>query len=114
MGKIEHDAFLIGPDAGALKDEIVEGKTGFVFRPEDPVDLANAIERYFASDLFADLNSRRQKIRDYTKKRHSWDVVGQGTMDIYAILLRLPSPRELSNREASKASLEMKAPSCAV
>jgi glycosyltransferase involved in cell wall biosynthesis len=98
-------------DVGALKDEVVEGETGFVFRPEDPVDLAKAIERYFASDLFADLSCRRQKISDYAKERYSWDAVGQKTMDIYASLLRLPSPKELSNREASKASLDMKAPS---
>ena len=98
-------------DVGALKDEVVEGETGFVFRPEDPVDLAKAIERYFASDLFADLSSRRQKISDYAKERYSWDAVGQKTMDIYASLLRLPSPKDLSNREASKASLDMKASS---
>ena len=50
---------VLAADVGSLKDEIVEGKTGFVFRPEDPVDLARAIERYFASDLYADLNSRQ-------------------------------------------------------
>ena len=38
----------------------MEGKTGFVFRPEDPVDLAATIEQYFASDLFANLKARRQ------------------------------------------------------
>ena len=68
---------VLAADVGSLKDEIVEGKTGFVFRPEDPVDLARAIEQYFASDLYADLNSRRQEIRDYATERHSWDVVSQ-------------------------------------
>ena len=38
-------------DVGSLRDEIVEGQNGFVFKPEDPVALADAIERYFASDL---------------------------------------------------------------
>ncbi len=47
---------VIAADVGALKDEIVEGKTGFVFKPEDPIDLAATIERYFASDLFANLS----------------------------------------------------------
>ena len=40
---------VLAADVGTLKDEIIEGKTGFVFRPEDPVDLASAIERYFAA-----------------------------------------------------------------
>jgi len=98
-------------DVGALKDEVVEGETGFVFRPEDPVDLATTIERYFASDLFANLNGRRQEIRDFATGRHSWDVVGQVTMSIYAKLLRLPSPKELLNHEAAKASFVAKDPS---
>ena len=102
---------VLASDVGALKDEIVEGMTGFVFKSEDSVDLATTIERYFASDLFANLNSRRQEIRDFAAERHSWDVVGQMTMSVYANLLRLPSPRELPNREAAKASLNMRDPS---
>jgi len=71
-------------DVGSLKEEIAEGKTGFVFRPEDPVDLAKAIERYFASDLFRDLSRGRQEIRDYAMHRYSWDTVGRLTMHVYA------------------------------
>jgi D-inositol-3-phosphate glycosyltransferase len=78
---------ILSADVGDLKEEIVEGETGFMFKPEDPVDLANTIERYFASDLFAELNHRRQKISDYAKKKHSWDVVGQMTLGIYAGLI---------------------------
>ena len=78
---------VIAADVGSLKDEIVEGTTGFVFTPEDPVDLAKAIERYFASDLYANLNNRRQEIRDYAMERHSWDVVGEVTRDVYGRLL---------------------------
>jgi glycosyltransferase involved in cell wall biosynthesis len=74
-----------------LRDEIIEGKTGFVFTPEDAADLARAIERYFASDLHVYLSSRRQEIRDYVTERHSWDVVSQITTSVYAALLRIPS-----------------------
>jgi glycosyltransferase involved in cell wall biosynthesis len=77
---------VLAADVGSLKDDIVEGKTGFVFRSEDPVDLAGTIERYFASDLFADLNSRRQEIRDYATERHSWDIIGEMTRNVYAEL----------------------------
>jgi D-inositol-3-phosphate glycosyltransferase len=86
-------------DVGSLKDEIVEGKTGFIFNPEDPADLARTIDRYFASDLFASLNHGRQEIRDLAAERHSWDVVGQRTIGVYANVLRLPSPSELPNRQ---------------
>jgi D-inositol-3-phosphate glycosyltransferase len=81
---------VVAADVGSLKDEIVEGKTGFVFRPEDSVDLARVIEQYFASELYADLNDRRCEIRAYATERHSWDAVSQMTMSAYASLLRIP------------------------
>lgn len=46
---------VVAADVGSLKEDIVEGRTGFVFRPEDPVDLARAIDQFFASDLYTDL-----------------------------------------------------------
>jgi len=78
---------VIASDVGSLREDIVEGKTGFVFTPEDPVDLAKAIESYFASDLYANLNNRRQEIRDYATERHSWDVVAKVTRGVYGRLL---------------------------
>ena len=96
---------ILAAGVGSLKDEIVEGRTGFVFRSEDPVDLARAIERYFASDLFANLSSRRQAIRDFTAERHSWDVVGQITTNVYNNLLRVASHGEPSNRKVVKKSI---------
>ena len=38
-----------------LKEEIIEGETGFVFKPQDSSDLASKIEEYFNSDLFRNL-----------------------------------------------------------
>jgi D-inositol-3-phosphate glycosyltransferase len=103
---------VLAADVGSLEDELVEAKTGFVFRPEDPGDLARAIEKYFASDLYANLNSRRREIRDYAAERHSWDVVGQMTMSVYADLLRKPSPNNSLNRDvSSSASLDANTPS---
>jgi glycosyltransferase involved in cell wall biosynthesis len=95
-------------DVGSLQEEVIEGKTGFVFKPEDPTDLARTIERYFASDLFKDLSRRRREIRDFAVERHSWNVVGQQTMAVYAELLQLASPMETPDRETSKPSLDMK------
>ena len=101
---------VLAADVGSLKDEIVEGKNGLVFKPEDPADLARAIEEYFASDLYAELDSRRQKIRDYAAERHSWEVVGARTLNVYADLLRLPSAAK-SNQELSSTSIDVKASS---
>ncbi len=78
---------VIASDVGALKDDIVTGKTGFVFKPEDSIDLAKVLETYFESDLFTELNIRRPEIKDYATQRHSWDVVGQKTTSVYGNLL---------------------------
>ena len=101
---------VLAADVGSLKDEIIEGKTGFLFKPEDPVDLARAISKYFESDLFRNLDQRRQEIKQYVAKQHSWDVVGQKTMEVYAELLRLPPDKELSKPDSSKAPLQVNTP----
>ncbi|MDZ4854908.1 MAG: glycosyltransferase family 4 protein [Nitrospirota bacterium] len=78
---------VIAADVGALREDIIEGKTGYVCRPEDAADMAKAIERYFASDLFKNLNSRRQEIREYAHERYSWNIVGELTKNVYKNLL---------------------------
>jgi glycosyltransferase involved in cell wall biosynthesis len=95
---------VLAADVGSLKDDIVEGKNGFVFKPQDPIDLARTIEQYFASDLYADLDARRQEIKDNAKEQHSWDVVGRMTMSVYAGLLR-NGTRKLADSDASSISV---------
>src|SRR5215469_1109561 len=82
---------VIAADVGSIKDEVLERKTGFMFRPGDSEDLADAIERYFDSDLYANLSDRRQEIVNYATQRHSWDIVGRTTMNVYTALLHGPS-----------------------
>jgi D-inositol-3-phosphate glycosyltransferase len=94
---------VLAADVGSLRDDIVEEKTGFVFRPQDAVDLARTIEQYFTSDLYADLDGRRPQIKDYTKERHSWDVVGRMTMCVYVGLLR-NGTRKLADSDAPSIS----------
>jgi D-inositol-3-phosphate glycosyltransferase len=101
----------LAADVGSLKEEIIEGETGFVFKPADPIDLARTIERYFASELFANLNIRRRKISQRANEQHSWDLVGQTTMKVYAGLLQVPFSAKDVNREISSGSLDVNAPS---
>jgi glycosyltransferase involved in cell wall biosynthesis len=77
---------VVATKVGSIKEEIIEGRTGFLCKPCDAVDLAKTIETYFESDLFKTLDSRRQEIRDHAIARHSWGVVGEMTMNVYAKL----------------------------
>lgn len=78
---------VIAADVGPFREEIIEGRTGYLCNPGDPTDLASAIERYFSSELYENLSHRRQDIRDYALAQHSWDVVGEMTGSVYAQLL---------------------------
>lgn len=75
---------VLAADVGSLKDDIVEGKTGFLFKPEDPVDLAKTIEHYFESELFANLSTHRSDIREHVKQQHSWEFAGSATIRVYS------------------------------
>jgi len=78
---------VVAADVGSFREEIIEGKTGFVCNPGDAVDLANTVERYFTSDLYRNLADRRQEISDYSLAQHSWNVVAEKTVAAYAELL---------------------------
>jgi glycosyltransferase involved in cell wall biosynthesis len=73
-------------DVGPLKEEIVEGQTGFVFQPRNVDDLAATIRRFFESDLYRELKHRRAVIQREANERHSWSKVASTTADVYAKL----------------------------
>ncbi len=79
---------VIAADVGSFRQDIIEGRTGFLHRPGDPADLARVIEVYFGSDLYKGLEQRRQEIKDLMQAQHSWDLVGKLTRDVYEGLLQ--------------------------
>jgi D-inositol-3-phosphate glycosyltransferase len=74
---------VIAADVGSLRDDIIEGETGLVFRSGDVLDLAAKIRTYFASDLFKDLVMRGPDIREYGVKRFSWTRNAERTCEVY-------------------------------
>lgn len=74
-------------DVGALTEEIVEGRTGFSFPPRDVPGLVRAIERYFASGLYAGREAQRAAIRAFARERYSWTTVAQITTAVYDRLM---------------------------
>src|SRR5258708_100813 len=78
---------VVATDVGSFREEIVEGKTGFVCKPGDPADLAKTLEAYFLSDIYRNLSIRRQDIKDYANRVHSWDAVADLTHNGYAKML---------------------------
>jgi D-inositol-3-phosphate glycosyltransferase len=78
---------VIAADVGSLKEDIIEGKTGFIFRARDPVHLSAIIRNYFKSELYRHLDEHRGNIRQYAGDRYSWSKVGTITCEAYDSLL---------------------------
>lgn len=93
---------VVASDVGSLREDIVEGETGFVCKPCDAEDLARALEAYFASPLYQQLEARRNQIHNFAAETHSWDTVSRITCSIYRQLL---SPAQSPSAEQRLASL---------
>lgn len=78
---------VIASDVGSLREEVIEGRTGFICKPQDSSDLAATIRRYFASDLYCGLENRRTEIKAYANESHSWSKVARITTAVYLELL---------------------------
>lgn len=89
---------VVATDVGSLRSDIVEGETGYICSGCDPSDLAQGLTKYFDSELFATLPSRRGGIRAFAEERNSWGTVSQQTCGVYERLLTqgngLPSQRQ--------------------
>jgi len=79
---------VIAADVGSMKDDVVEGETGFVFKAGDWRDLAGTISTYFASELFKDLEMKRAAITAHGAERFSWATNAQRTCAAYEACLR--------------------------
>ena len=76
---------VVATDVGSLRHDVIEGRTGFVCRPEEPRDMANKIMAYFESDIYRELEQRRQEIIKYASEKYSWAKAGEIATDIYRL-----------------------------
>jgi len=79
---------VVASDVGGLRDDVVEGTTGFVCRPGDARALALTIDRYFDSDLYLTPSRTRPHIRSLVLGRHAWERVASTIFETYRALLR--------------------------
>jgi glycosyltransferase involved in cell wall biosynthesis len=77
---------VIATDVGSLKDDILEGETGYICRPGDPGNLAQSIEKFFSGHLYFDPGKTRQRIQTFANDRYSWLKVARMTAVIYSNL----------------------------
>lgn len=78
---------VIATDVGSLRDDIDE-HSGVLCEPMNAAALADAIRRFFRSELYVDIDRLRERIRTSAAARHSWDTVGTEAKSVYAAVCR--------------------------
>ena len=99
---------VLATDVGSLREDVIEGQTGFICRPQDPEDLARTIAAYFESDLYKGLETRRPIIRDHALEKYSWSKIGALTYQVYQSLLheqKSPSPDKVEAVSVSSGKI---------
>jgi glycosyltransferase involved in cell wall biosynthesis len=74
---------VVATDVGSLREDIVEAETGFIASACEAKAIADALERYFDSDLYKDLANRRRSIKAFATERYSWESIGSKTKELY-------------------------------
>jgi glycosyltransferase involved in cell wall biosynthesis len=95
---------VLAADVGSLKDDVVEGTTGFTFESENPTKLKEAIQKFYRSELFANLSARRYDIQALVAEQHSWQTVGGLTLGVYHSVQRDFNPAKFLNSKSPSHS----------
>jgi D-inositol-3-phosphate glycosyltransferase len=74
---------VIANNVGSFKDDIDEGKTGFVSGGNDGECLAHAITKFVDSSLYKERERSREFIRAYAKKKYSWESIAETIARVY-------------------------------
>jgi glycosyltransferase involved in cell wall biosynthesis len=82
---------VLATNIASFKADVIEGMTGFLCPPRDAGALAASIERFFASDLYAQRETRRDAIRRLAHERYSWGTAAAITSQAYRGLLPAPA-----------------------
>lgn len=77
----------LSPATWVIPQEIIEGKTAFVCKPCDSLDLAKAWE-HILEVMFLGLGSYRQEIMECACAEHKWDAVARLTREAYEQIVR--------------------------
>jgi glycosyltransferase involved in cell wall biosynthesis len=74
---------VIATDVGSLRDDVVDGQTGFICQPRDSGSIAAAVALFAASDLCPSSPALRESIKAWACARYSWARVATITRDVY-------------------------------
>lgn len=74
---------IIASNVGNFKEDIIQGKTGFICKNNNDDGLSKTINDYFNDDLYLNLENNRKIIKSLTKEKYSWEKIGYKTSLVY-------------------------------
>ena len=94
-GYCEAGGALFLPDGNIIAlwkciPHIIDGKTGWICKPNDAEDMAAQLRKYFDSTLFHQRDGTRASIVEFAEKKYSWTNIGRQTYEVYTDLAKHP------------------------
>ena len=79
---------IIATDVGSFREDIIDGVTGFICKPDDAEDMAEKLRMFFNSDLFRQREQTRTHIIELAEQKYSWSNIGRQTYEVYAKVMK--------------------------
>jgi D-inositol-3-phosphate glycosyltransferase len=77
---------VIATRVGSFDHDVSPDVTGMLCQPDNPEDLAAAIQRFFGSELYLHGEQTQKRIQEIAQERYSWERVSQEIIEVYARL----------------------------
>ena len=74
---------IIATDVGSLREDVIDGVTGFLCRSDSAEDMSEKLKIFFRSDLFCQREHTRTRIRAFAEQQYSWTDIARKTNDVY-------------------------------
>jgi glycosyltransferase involved in cell wall biosynthesis len=79
---------IIAMDVGSFREDIIEGVTGFICKPDDAEDMAEKLQMFFNSNLYHLREQTRAHIMELAEQKYSWSDIGRQTHEVYARVMK--------------------------
>jgi glycosyltransferase involved in cell wall biosynthesis len=79
---------IIATDIGSFREDIIDGVTGFLCKPNNANDMAEKLKIFFESTMFHQRKQARARINELAERKYSWSSIGRQTYEVYARILK--------------------------
>jgi D-inositol-3-phosphate glycosyltransferase len=79
---------IIATDVGSFQEDVIDGVTGFLCKPDNAENMATKLKLFFDSPLFHQQKQTRAHIIRYAEQQYSWTKIGRQTYEIYMDLTK--------------------------